>query len=335
MKKKGFGSVDHKPAISSEDLKQLYEPNNTVFNTETPCGLQNKVWFDLMFYLCRRGRENLRNMTKSTFSTDIDACGREFVFQAIDEADKNHRSSAPDETVGEARMYSQPGNVQCPVTSFKKYLNKLHPEIDALWQRPLNSFDENSSVWYCKSPLGKNILSNMMPEISKLGKLSRIYTNHSIRATVITALDNAGVEARHIMCASGHKNEASIRSYACRLNDTKKREMSECLGGILGSQSRSNSDANTVSTATGIVGTSLKENEFPEITPEELDSIFSDSTFDELSHSVVSSENVPNAQPLSVLNLNAIPTSLSTSTGFHVYPTMNNCVVNFNFGPQK
>jgi hypothetical protein len=91
MKKKGFGSISHKPPITPEDLRKLYDPNSVVFNRNTPCGLQMKVWFDVMFYLCRRGRENLRTMTKSTFEVRKDAGGREYIFQAVDEADKNHR----------------------------------------------------------------------------------------------------------------------------------------------------------------------------------------------------------------------------------------------------
>jgi hypothetical protein len=50
-----------------------------------------KVWFDPMFFLCRRGRENLRNMTKGTYRVNQDSSGREFVYQGTDEADKNHR----------------------------------------------------------------------------------------------------------------------------------------------------------------------------------------------------------------------------------------------------
>jgi integrase len=138
-------------------------------------------------------------------------------------------SGCPDDTVGEGRIYAQPGNAMCPVTSFKKYLDKLHPKLDDLWQRPLNSYLESNPVWYCRSPLGKNTLGNMMAEISQLGNLSNAYSNHSIRATAITALDDGGIETRHIMRASGHKNEGSIRSYSCRLSEAKKREMSDCL----------------------------------------------------------------------------------------------------------
>lgn len=91
LKKKGLGSTEHKPPISDDDLQKLYNPENIAFSINTPCGLQKKVWFDLSYYLCRRGRENQREMTKTTFAVDKDSQGVEFVYQNIDEADKNHR----------------------------------------------------------------------------------------------------------------------------------------------------------------------------------------------------------------------------------------------------
>lgn len=241
-------------------------------------------------------------------------------------------------------MYARPGDVMCPVTSFKKYLSKLHPDIEDLWQRPLDSFEENSEIWYYKAPVGKNTLSSMMVEISKLGKLSRLYTNHSIRATTITRLDDAGIEARHIMRASGHKSESSIRSYACRLSENKKREMSDCLSGVLQPCMSHKSNSSDV---------------MADITPEELNSIFNDeNVFLEnpvLTGTASASENSQSnvGQPISVVNQSkndkaSVAQQLSVvnqmikenpmafkSTGFQICPTMNNCTVNFNFGQLK
>ena len=59
LKKKGLGSVDHKPAICPEDLFKIYDPSNVALNPNTLTGLLNKTWFDVMTFLCRRGRENL------------------------------------------------------------------------------------------------------------------------------------------------------------------------------------------------------------------------------------------------------------------------------------
>jgi hypothetical protein len=81
MKKKGFGAVKHKPAICQEDLIKLYDINDVALNPCTPQGLLNKCWFDVMTFLCRRGRENLRQMTRDTFKINTDGTGRKFVTQ--------------------------------------------------------------------------------------------------------------------------------------------------------------------------------------------------------------------------------------------------------------
>ena len=124
-------------------------------------------------------------------------------------------NARPEDTIGEGRMYSVEGSM-CPVASYKKYLTKLHPEQDALWQRSFDNYTPDMTTWYTKCPLGKNQLACMMQEISKVGKLSKIYTNHSVRATSITALDDSGIEARHIIRQSGHRSELSIKNYSCR-----------------------------------------------------------------------------------------------------------------------
>ena len=58
--------------------------------------------------------------------------------------------------------------------------------------------------------VGKRSLGEMMKQISKQARLSKDYTNHSIRATAVTILDKSGFEARHIMALSGHRSESSI-----------------------------------------------------------------------------------------------------------------------------
>ncbi|KAH3693462.1 hypothetical protein DPMN_080894 [Dreissena polymorpha] len=40
-----------------------------------------------------------------------------------------------------------------PVRCFEKYLSKLNPKLEALWQRPLESFQETSDIWYCAAPI--------------------------------------------------------------------------------------------------------------------------------------------------------------------------------------
>lgn len=109
MKRKGLAKVDHTPPTEPEDLKRMH--CSVALNPNTPVGLQQKVWFDVMFFLCRRGRENLRTMTKTSFGMKTDRTGT-YVYQAQDELVKNNRESAdPLESNTDGRMYEVPGTI--------------------------------------------------------------------------------------------------------------------------------------------------------------------------------------------------------------------------------
>lgn len=86
------------------------------------------------------------------------------------------------------------GNPRCPVVSFLKYLSKLNPMNLYLWQRPKASFKhhacEDDPIWYENAAVGHNSLGEMMTNMSKLARLSRIYTNNCIRGTYVSILDS-------------------------------------------------------------------------------------------------------------------------------------------------
>ena len=121
-------------------------------------------------------------------------------------------------------MYEKPGP-NCPVVSFELYLR--HPLNEFLFQHPRRNASTSEDVWYHNMVVGERTLGEKMKNISREAKLSKCYTNHSIRATAVTILDKSGFEARRIMAVGGHKNEASIRSYSKTDICTKK--MSETL----------------------------------------------------------------------------------------------------------
>ena len=64
-------------------------------------------------------------------------------------------------------------------------------------------------------------------------QLSKIYTNHCIRHSVVEKLDENNFEARHIMAQTGHKLESSIRAYTTQCPTKKKCEMSKYLASNL------------------------------------------------------------------------------------------------------
>ena len=158
LNQEGHGATSHKEPLSKEDIDKLYD-HPIVFSTNTPTGLMNKVFFEVMFYLCRRGRENLKEHKKSTFTIKTDTTGRRYVCHVVRALSKSDCVDVgPSDKTGEVRMYEEQGSLRCPVASFEKYLSKLHPKCSSLWQRPLNTYELEDNVWYFNAPLGKSKL---------------------------------------------------------------------------------------------------------------------------------------------------------------------------------
>ncbi|XP_070560687.1 uncharacterized protein [Ptychodera flava] len=115
LKHEGKDITTHKSAILRGDLAKLME--SSVLSMTTPLALLRKVWFDIMVHFCPRGREELREMTKSSLMFERDDIGAEFVRMAYNEKEKNHQGTLNprDGVAEEKRMYAQPGSAKCPV----------------------------------------------------------------------------------------------------------------------------------------------------------------------------------------------------------------------------
>ena len=109
-------------------------------------------------------------------------------------------------------------------------MSKLNVRSD-LWQRPKQKVNYNDACWFDDQVVGRDPLNELMKKLSIDAGLSKLYTNHSIRATTITKLDELGFEARHIQAVSGHKSENTIKCYSKKCPDAKKRAMSASLSG--------------------------------------------------------------------------------------------------------
>ena len=125
-----FASVENHQPISEEDMHRLY--SSEVFDDEQPLGLQRKVFFELLLHLCSRGQENLRELTPKDFRIVKNKDGTESVIKSTDEFDKNHRNDNHEQEDG---VMKATGRRNCPVASFKKYLQRLNPKQSALFQR--------------------------------------------------------------------------------------------------------------------------------------------------------------------------------------------------------
>ena len=113
-KKQGNDQAKHFPPISALDLEKLRDP--FAFDEERPTELQQKVFFDTQLIFARRGRENLRNLTKHSFTFATDDMGLEYCEMAYNEHTKNHQTM--EGAQARPRMYENKTDT-CPIASLK------------------------------------------------------------------------------------------------------------------------------------------------------------------------------------------------------------------------
>ena len=166
----------------------------------------------------------MQELTKDHFAVAQDATGTKYVYQSIDESTKNHQDD--DESYG-GNMYAIGGDM-CPVYTFQLYLSVLNDGNNFLFQRPKVGYFDNGKVMFDNARKGGTVLGNMMVSISTDADLSKRYTNHCIRATCVSLLDES-FDPTHIMGVSMHKSLSSILSYRGRVKKSKKRDMSHSL----------------------------------------------------------------------------------------------------------
>ena len=93
---------------------------------------------------------------------------------------KNYRGGLDGtEDHADGKISSSPNSSRCPLQT---YICHLHPEVDALFQRPKDislRFDpEKDKIWFEKKVLGHNTLENMMRNMTERGGNLPYYTNH-------------------------------------------------------------------------------------------------------------------------------------------------------------
>ncbi|CAC5420823.1 unnamed protein product [Mytilus coruscus] len=188
-KKLGLAAVEHYPAIADVDMEKMYMFFCT--DLESPKMLQYKVFVDIMIHFGRRGRENLATLTRQDFAVQPDPEGSD------------------------------------RLRSFVKYIRSLNPKCNKLFQQPKSAAKEG--IYYDNISLGHNKLGNYMNEISKAANISREYTKHSLRTTTVHILDEAQIPSRHIMSVTGHKSEASVKTYSADDHDDSMDDLLKSL----------------------------------------------------------------------------------------------------------
>ena len=81
----------------------------------SPQGLQDKAFIDIMLYFANRGRENLQNMKITDFVVQKNEHGQQYIIHR-DALTKTRRENNNEGYSG--HMYEIPGSSKCPVASF-------------------------------------------------------------------------------------------------------------------------------------------------------------------------------------------------------------------------
>ena len=213
-------SVLHKEPLTDADWKLLHAYFADAETTLDAIKLCRYVWFYVTLHFCFRGTEMQVALKKDALQFVSVENGDEIIKLNGDYMSKNHQEDE----------YKNAGCITDPVQVrvIRKYLSKLNPGIDRLFQRAKMNVSEGDACWYMRSPLGKNLLSAMLKTLSKEAKLSRTYTNHCLRASSITRLKQAGFDDRKIATVSGHKSLDSLKAYD-RTSEAESRAMSAAL----------------------------------------------------------------------------------------------------------
>ena len=161
----------------------------------------------MLLNFCRRGQEGLHDLKSNSYIKCTDDVGNQYYKMAYNEANKTHYGVDSKENQQETRMYSRPGEQNCPASSMDLYLGKLNPKCKAFFQQHLQ-YPKQECCYAAQA---------MMFRISKNANMSRRYTNHCITATVATVLKREGVDLLSIMSVTGHRNVKSLDSYIVTL----------------------------------------------------------------------------------------------------------------------
>ena len=223
------GETKQFDSIEESDLEKM----RNYFDRSSPRKLQEEAYFCIEYYFGTRGREWLRYLRKGSVKIRTDSNGKEYVeILNIHNIQKNVQPNiqkSKRENLKQARMYSLLNKDECPVECLKLLLGKLPQESEHLFYKSTHDY-RTTGVWYnVKQPLGVNTISKFMKNISQNAELSRIYTAHCIRPTVVTTMWNSGCSVQDIQNVTGQKKEDSVKRYLKRVGDDKKKEYSRVL----------------------------------------------------------------------------------------------------------
>lgn len=233
-----------------------------------------------------------------------------------------------------------------------------------MWQRPKQGkLHWTDNLWYNRVRVGRDPIERMLSFLSVDINLSKRYTNHSIRATVMGILGEK-YEGRIVIGWSGHKSEQTIKQYIRKLPAKTKKEISGTLHDVIQLKVQKKDDKPTATVSkrpeeNSPSSAANHQNEDPVVPkePQQNDMQFQLEDIDDappddvliqfLNQFDPVTENPPPQpippqplQPSNTMNVNNVSNVQNILGNQKMLPTMffggnSNVTINYNFGPPQ
>jgi hypothetical protein len=222
--------------FTKEEENRLWESG--VLGVDNPKNLLRAVFFTNGKNFCLRGGDEHRNLKLSQFERT------ETGYVYTENASKNRAGGVAQLRVKNKRVQiceNPEAGDRCHCKILDLYISRLPAEAkekDIFYVRPMEKVNKmptyERSIWYYSIPIGRNKLSQMVPEICRLGNIQGHKTNHSLRATGATELYEAEVPEKIIQERTGHRSLECLRMY-----ERTSEKQQQAVSNILSSSSQS------------------------------------------------------------------------------------------------
>ena len=146
-------------SLTKEEEEILWE--NGQLGGKSPRSLINTMWWLMTQHFGLRGRQEHHQMKVEDFLLERDDDGNEFLTFAEGLTKRRQRLVKP-------KIFATGDEERCPIKFFKLYLEKRPTEIKTSGPFYLSVIDKPvSSVWYKKTPIGKNTIDTIMKNMKE------------------------------------------------------------------------------------------------------------------------------------------------------------------------
>ena len=180
-------------SLTKEEEEVLWQ--NGLLGGGTPRAQINTMWWLLTEHFGLRGRQEHHQLKVEDFTLQRDHEGNKFLTFAKGPTKTRQGGPSVKTTLVTPKMFATGNEERCPVMLFKRYLEKKMKKSGPFY---LSFIDKPvSSVWYKKTPMGKNTINTIMKNMKKNSPLKDLcpeknLTNHSARKTVVKKLKSSG-----------------------------------------------------------------------------------------------------------------------------------------------